>query len=452
MPAPSNSVLYGTTSDTWTWTTGGNPPTFGTAEVYSEVHTYYGDRTDRYYWKRRQKGIVLPLNAYVRTDVVIDKPLAVRTRMHNSYNSSNTYVGWTKGVTVTHLFPAYGEVGVAGYQAYPGGVVMLSAHSLMADEVGKAMNNDPSLLAHWPDLLNGALAGLNPNTDIGPFLAGLGQTRKMITKLAGNLLSFVVKLWKLIKSGKVRELHPIALLKAAQDAFKLRNRKDIASVYLEVIYGWRPLVGDLDAILKRLNALSNQVPLPELLRSSRNFAAGVDVDVTRVFYASAPGRWRGTQQDLVTVQVVGRVGVGYKALAVGRSHAATASFSTNPLSTLWDITPWSFMIDKLVDIGTFLEAAQVGLYAKVDGLCKSRVILINASCTATASIVGSPGTGAGDSMTSFTFNSTASTYEEHRIREPVGATSTLPNEIRTSKILSAFWEIVALIVQKAGRR
>lgn len=416
----------------------------------TDYHTAVGRETPNY-WEKRKNGDPLPFNPYKRVDEVTLTPPISFSRAYSSFDSKNTRKAWMSDAGTVHAIFTYGEVkhGIDVY--YKSGGHYISTSSILTRMIDAEMQN-PSLVPNWHDMLNSALAALNTGTDVGPFLAGLNQTRKMILQLVGKLKAFVLKLVEMIRSGRASERTPLALLAAAQRELRLRNSKDIANVYLEVIYGWRPLVGDIMAIIARLRSLTeSQSRRSKYIRRKRDLATAVDVDSTIEYITSPSGFYRGNVSTIVVARLTGRISVGFLARAMGTPHFGGPGFVLNPLSTLWDVVPWSFMIDTIVDIGSFLEAAQVGLTVRVLGLCKGSYTQVVASLDLSAKTVGSDTPGPGDRLDTWSVSATASLTSESYLREPVKSIPRLPGIRSSDSPFNHLWEILALIVQKVGK-
>lgn len=124
------------------------------------------------------------------------------------------------------------------------------------------------------------------------------------------------------------------------------SAKELSNDYLVWQFGIRPLVSDLDGILKSI--------------ASSGIQPVFDVNVTR----SNKGGGTFNQKSNYGLsfsaynQVEWEVNVRYKArVEVILPHTkdlAVLGF-TNPAATLWEVTPWSFLIDWLLPIGKYLD-------------------------------------------------------------------------------------------------
>lgn len=125
-----------------------------------------------------------------------------------------------------------------------------------------------------------------------------------------------------------------------------KDSKELSNDYLVWQFGIRPLVSDLDGILKSI--------------SSSGIQPTFDVNVTR----SNRGGGTYTQKSVYGLPFSARnnveweVHVRYKArveVTLPYTKDLAILGFTNPAATLWEVTPWSFLIDWLLPIGKYLD-------------------------------------------------------------------------------------------------
>lgn len=129
---------------------------------------------------------------------------------------------------------------------------------------------------------------------------------------------------------------------------KLKHAKNFSDLYLAARYGLLPLLHDLEDAWKFMN---RKYP-------PRNTARAFDVVQGT---SSTKSRWNVGHgyfdNDVVTVRtVVTRVGILYDTDPASRALAGLGL--TRPLSTAWELIPWSFVADWIVDVGSWLDAMQ----------------------------------------------------------------------------------------------
>lgn len=139
----------------------------------------------------------------------------------------------------------------------------------------------------------------------------------------------------------------------------VQRSKTASELWLEWQYGWKPLIDDIYGGIEQVNQGFREKNL--LFSVERTLSQ--PLDPRSVFLATVPmSRVETTGQATETVKVVlwGAVTSGI--------HAPSALGLINPASIAWELVPWSFVLDWLVPVGTWLESlsASVGI-SYVDG-------------------------------------------------------------------------------------
>lgn len=151
--------------------------------------------------------------------------------------------------------------------------------------------------------------------DTATFLAEVAKTRRMFINLIKNIASL-----KLPKSAK-----------------------SFANAWAEARYGWRTLAFDL-------RDLQEAVSLLESNKKRYLERAGHSFSFTNVSYDSAVDgvgvTFNGTLTERWEVSVRGTVA----------ADISPPAFSFNSAVTAWEILPWSFVIDWLVNVGLAISA------------------------------------------------------------------------------------------------
>lgn len=149
------------------------------------------------------------------------------------------------------------------------------------------------------------------------------------------------------RSSKRSSPRTVALLNKKFD-------KVMANGVLVTNYGWKPLLSDIDDAMRML---ANQ--RYRAVRSTFSSKAGRTRDV-RVLNIQNPNVFdslvSGESSYLVKYNV--KAGVGNDI-----AHTAAMVGISNPALVLWELTPWSFVIDWFLPIGNYLESldATIGL-------------------------------------------------------------------------------------------
>nr|URG16536.1 MAG: maturation protein [Leviviridae sp.] len=126
---------------------------------------------------------------------------------------------------------------------------------------------------------------------------------------------------------------------ASEDAARRKRIlvKDIASLLLEIRYGWQPLIADIQSACEVLTK-----PMPDLPIKARG-SSSYSTDQPD----GSGGSYKIHCSDRVTVK--GRLRVTNPNL-----HLAAQMGLLNPLSLLWESIPFSFVFDWFLSVGKFL--------------------------------------------------------------------------------------------------
>lgn len=123
--------------------------------------------------------------------------------------------------------------------------------------------------------------------------------------------------------------------------------------WLELQYGWRPLVTDVYGACEALARAKTKMPLLKAVgRSSR------DYDVSRTASDSA------FDTRVYTTKIRrDQKFTAYVKINDGGAHTLSSLGLTNPATIAWELMPWSFVVDWALPIGPWIEGmdAMIGL-------------------------------------------------------------------------------------------
>lgn len=149
--------------------------------------------------------------------------------------------------------------------------------------------------------------------------------------------------WRMIRSLQ-------KVLTAAR-IHRIGNTKDIANGWLQWQYGWKPLISDVFAVAdesihiveKQLTKVSARVTLPITGNGSvARKLNSIPVPMLRM--------GRGKQSCTMVVS-----------LNLDSVISIARWTSLNPVSMAWELIPYSFVVDWLVDVGTYLRNLETAL-------------------------------------------------------------------------------------------
>jgi len=155
-----------------------------------------------------------------------------------------------------------------------------------------------------------ALRRLGSQYDVNDFL---GRRPNKLKGLKGGVL------------GNTKSLKPL-------------DTKDFANRWLEIQYGWKPLLNDVYEASKAFKALEGPRTLQVVVTT--NDHGTYEASQSPSLY-KCPGNWRVKQKLIYEFR---------EDISVSRSLGLD-----DPLSVIWELMPYSFVVDWFLPIGTFLD-------------------------------------------------------------------------------------------------
>jgi hypothetical protein len=185
---------------------------------------------------------------------------------------------------------------------------------------------------------------------LGEDLATYAQTVRLFSSKAGLLAAI------LNSAKRNKKLAGLLSLSAAQAAAK--GGKEASSLYLEYVYGWKPLVSDVYGVYQLLKQYSAGLK-PIIVHGHGKAKWPLDG-----VFQTPPGtngyKSAGSYKENLkaTCDLYGRVDPQIIAFRMLNQLGLL-----NPASIAWEVTPWSFVVDWLIPIGPVLNAftAPIGL-------------------------------------------------------------------------------------------
>lgn len=166
----------------------------------------------------------------------------------------------------------------------------------------------------------------------GVFLGTVHETKELTIGTLGTLW----RAYRAARHGDVKSV--MRLLRIHSKPAKWP--KEAASRWLELQYGWKPLVNDVYEAWKAL----------DVQRTRKKYADRVVVSkkCRNLYDESAQGVSQRRRGGVVTIKKI-----LYE--MTDTSHDATLLGLTDPLSVAWELLPYSFVVDWFIPIGTYLE-------------------------------------------------------------------------------------------------
>lgn len=183
----------------------------------------------------------------------------------------------------------------------------------------------------------------------------LAESRKTITHLAKTAVD-IFKLYRAIKSGDLKAVRRILKIpKNAKGNSKLVKAFNASKVpaqrWLEMRYAWQPLLGDVNGAITTILKPSRQ---QMTFRATGNYAEDINYTVDQ--NSTNPIRH---EIHVATGRRISKCIVHYA--VTDPAAVLIAEMGINPLLAIWEVVPWSFVIDWFTNIGDFLETIDVGI-------------------------------------------------------------------------------------------
>jgi hypothetical protein len=175
-------------------------------------------------------------------------------------------------------------------------------------------------------------------------LAELGSTSRMLTKRFAQGAKALTQ----FRKGRLKDaLRTLGLLKTKRGRKLAKNAPrgrdaDLANLWLEYSYGWKPLVSD---IMSAHDLIMNTIQKPKLVTVSsvhQEFCPAIPYIQTR--YRVKDGGW-----------ICGAEASLSYSLASSSVAMLSGMGLTNPLLLAWELLPLSFVVDWFVSVGSFLQ-------------------------------------------------------------------------------------------------
>lgn len=182
------------------------------------------------------------------------------------------------------------------------------------------------------------------------------QTINLFTQTAVKLTSAVVNL----KRGNFAAAAAgLGLVPGRQTRNKRDYAKDrakaIANAWIEYQYGWKPLIEDCKTAVNMLSTVETALAWRHVK------ARDVVTEEKTILVPLSAQDWKNTTVHKIRVEASARV---LFEVPNEFSHALAGVGLTNPLSPLWELTPWSFVVDWFIPIGRTIAALDATLGLK----------------------------------------------------------------------------------------
>lgn len=195
----------------------------------------------------------------------------------------------------------------------------------------------------------------NQKAMLGENLATLGMTARLFS---GKALALA----NLLKAARSRKDLQRFWYKSYRDLMREGVDRRLARLYLEYVYGFKPLMEDLYGLSELMKEESNKTLILSGRGKSRRRGSGPDSPWTPST-GSTMRREQCRYNHTVRTKLFARIDPNWQG-----ARSLNQLGLLNPFGLAWELVPWSFVVDWLLPIGPVLNAlsAPAGLIF-VDG-------------------------------------------------------------------------------------
>lgn len=311
-------------------------------KAYKTAHQKYEDRLAKYLESVRKskdltysrspinKGNIPQDNAYGRIKMTLQKP-AVYSKM----------IGWRKWFDNR----LNGEM----YRDHVNDYLVHYHSAVLSSE-----STSSELAQYAEDVRKLIVGAINPHLEEfdNKLKRKIHQKLKNQTVHIGNIIAERKQTMDLVQSSVKRILQLIKLKKNIfkEAALYARNAKQIASDVLAFKFGVEPLMGDIQKFAKYLDESADSHIVTARANTGATNAIPLKVSTSQITFV-------GTVEISYTVKCV---------VDNPASRTLSEFGLINPLEILWEVTPWSFVVDWFFPVGDWLsnKTADCGLSFK----------------------------------------------------------------------------------------
>jgi len=208
---------------------------------------------------------------------------------------------------------------------------------------------------------NAALKKLNNNAftsvqaNLAQTLGEYKQLSRMVKTTAARITGAVLALKKGQIGNAIERLldgKPPPRMKAGNPS----RSKSVASNWLELQYGWKPLLSDVDGSMR---ALANYMSQSTDSRWVTGSAVLPRVDTLPIKEPASAPNGKKIGDEITTDFYQCRFGIQYRIKDEQTALLSQLGF-TSPINLAWELLPWSFVVDWFIPVGDYLKAFSGG--------------------------------------------------------------------------------------------
>lgn len=194
---------------------------------------------------------------------------------------------------------------------------------------------------------------VNQSFDSFTALGELAETLRMLHHPASALQRGIQSYSKSVRKRTSRLMRGLTPNSAKGSRTLKEVGKIVTDSWLEYQYGWRPLAKDIESAYHAASKATSIVDLVVVKGGGRqqSYSFGND-SVSTGIGATETGSYRTIQTATVIYRAGIKVTVGKYATPLGQWGVSTRNF----LPSVWELTPYSFLVDYFTNIGNMISA------------------------------------------------------------------------------------------------
>lgn len=249
---------------------------------------------------------------------------------------------------------------------------------------------------------NQAIAGVNSTQFNAPlFIAEYQKTRALVPQIGELLVKTFRDGRRMLRRGQLARYLPA-------------TSKNLAHAWLIGRFGVTPLLYELQGACE---LLTKNVPPRATSRGNQDWSA----ETSSVYnLLDSCGTWHITKTS--SVHVVFRNGILYEGGTSNVSQLARLGY-TRPATVAWELVPWSFVIDRFVDISSWLDAIQPDGASRTLAAWKGSKTTLSIMCAVSGF---TPNAGFGTTQRASSFTGSATRVSIVKNRNPWTPSAVLP--------------------------
>lgn len=254
---------------------------------------------------------------------------------------------------------------------------------------------------------------------------------RLLQSAASDILSDFDALTFLAELRQVKEMFLSAAPRLLKQLLAKPTSKVGASAWLQWQMGWKPLISDIESIVQIINNTKEADRIKKTKTSSKS--ESLPINMTKVL----PNGERHTVTGTTSISL------NVRATCIADISALANNAYINPLSTAWELIPYSFLVDYFVGIGDWIRANSL----VVSGVNYTAAVGYDFTLSRTVSLRGGPPPSG--SLIQYDADGNASVYAKMKLRVPRTISLAKPPPINEdSQSVTRIINMIALALQK----